>query len=257
VLWHNWVSSQNKIDTVNISNSSISALGEAGDPFFGAGGNFRVALQNVPLPDALAPGSFYFSKGSLYYRPVSGMMPAPNSLIAEALPEAVIIGGSGSAPLVSLTLANLSIAHAAADLEHSCIYSGCGGQSVSDSVLAAVHVFNAVGVYLTGVEVAGTGSYGVWFDTGSVASGISYSWLHDLGAGGIRVGTGNNTGSESTSPARSIFITDNTVEDGGHITPAGTGIFVQEAYNTSVVHNHVHHLFYTGVAIGECRPPAG
>ena len=37
--------------------------------------------------------------------------------------------------------------------------------------------------------------------------------------------------SEATAPARSIVVADNTVEDGGHITPAGTGVFVQEAYN--------------------------
>ena len=250
VLWHNWVTSQNKIDVVNVSNCSVKALGMAGDPFFGAGGNFRVALQNVPLPSALAPGSFFFSFRDLYYRPVSGVAPPPNSLIVEAVPEAVVISGSAAAPVVGVTLANLTVAHAAADLESSCIYGGCGQQSVSDAVFAAVHVSDAVGVQLTGVEIAGTGSYSVWFDTGSVASGITSSWLHDLGAGGVRVGTGNNTGSVATSPARSITVADNTVEDGGHITPAGTGIFVQEAYNTSVVHNHVHHLFYTGVAIG-------
>lgn len=250
VLWHNWVSSQNKIDVVNVTNSSIAALGQAGDPFFGAGGNFRVALQNVPLADALAPGSFYFSKRTLYYRPTSGTLPAPNSVIVEAVPEALVIGGSAGAPLTGLVLANLTVAHAAADLEHSCIYTGCGEQSVSDAVFAAVHVSNAVGVQLTGVEIFGTGSYGLWFDAGSVSSGIASSWLHDLGAGGVRVGTSNNTGSTASSPARSVSISDNTVEDGGLITPAGTGIFVQEAYNTSVVHNHVHHLFYTGVAIG-------
>ena len=250
VLWHNWVSSQNKIDVVNVTNSSIKALGQAGDPFFGAGGNFRVALQNVPLPEALAPGSFYFSQRVLFYRPTSGILPGPNDVIAEAVPEAVIIGGTASAPLMHLILANLTVAHAAADLEQSCIYTGCGEQSVSDAVLAAVHVSNAVGVRLSGLEVFGTGSYGVWFDDGSVSSGIASSWLHDLGAGGVRVGTGDNTGSAASSPARSISVADTTVEDGGLITPAGTGIFVQEAYNTSVVHNHVHHLFYTGVAIG-------
>ena len=34
VLWHNWVSSQNKIREVNFTNFTIGVVGEAGDPFF-------------------------------------------------------------------------------------------------------------------------------------------------------------------------------------------------------------------------------
>ena len=66
----------------------------------------------------------------------------------------------------------------------------------------------------------------------------------------MRVGTGGNSGSTASAPVKNITVADNEVADGGHIVPAGTGIFTQEAYATAVVHNHVHHFFYTGVATG-------
>ena len=57
VIYHNWVTSQNKIASVDWAAQNISVRGQAGDPFFNAGG-LRWALQNVADPEALAPGTF-------------------------------------------------------------------------------------------------------------------------------------------------------------------------------------------------------
>ena len=75
VIWHNWVTSQNKIAAVSLSNHSVSCKGPCGDPFFGAGGNIRYALQNVANPSTLAPGSFYVAGRTLYLRPAPGSAP--------------------------------------------------------------------------------------------------------------------------------------------------------------------------------------
>lgn len=252
VLYHNWVSSQNRIASVNISNSSVFVAGVAGDPFFGAGGTLRFALQNVPDAAALAPGSFFVDRigRTLTLRPAGGAAPAPGAVIIEAMNEPVLLSGAPGAPVVGVSLVNLTVAHAAAELEASCLGDGCGQQSASDLGTAAVHARFATDCHLRGVEVVGAGAYGVWFDDGSVNCSITESWLHDLGAGGVRVGTGDNSGSTATAPAMNVTVSDNEVADGGHIVPAGTGIFTQEAYATAVVHNHVHHFFYTGVATG-------
>lgn len=250
VLWHNWVTSQNKILSVNATNSSILVRGEAGDPFFGAGGTFRYALQNVADPLKLAAGSFYVSNRVLFYRPADGSVPTQGSMIVERITEAVMLSGAVDAPVQGVSFVNLTIAHAAADLEHNCLSGGCGGQSCSESSTAAFHATFASSCALTGVDVVGSGAYAVWWDEGSVDCSISYSWLHDLGMGGVRVGNTVNVGSYAAEPTRSVTVTDNTIEDGGHIVPAGTGVLAQESLATKIVHNHIHHLFYTGVSTG-------
>jgi parallel beta-helix repeat protein len=251
VLWHNWVSSQNKIREVNFTNFTIGVIGEAGDPFFGAGGTFRWALQNVANVTTLASGSFFVSQRVIYYRPISGLQPTSNSMIVEGLPEAITLtGANATSPVYNVILANLTVAHSAATLETSCMSEGCGGQSCSESTMAAIHMHYVSMCLLTGIELYGTGQYSVWFDEGSVMSGISESWIHDMGMGAVRVGNGDDTGSVTTSPVHSISVMDCTIEDGGKIVPAGTGILAQEAYNTTITHNHVHHLFYTGIATG-------
>ena len=251
VIWHNWVSSQNKIRVVNVTNSTILVRGEAGDPFFGAGGTYRYALQNVADPLALAPGSFYVAGGALFYKPVGGGAPGAGAIIAEAVPEVVALrGATAAAPVAGVVLANLTIAHAAADLEGSCMGGGCGGQSCSEATTAAFHATFAAGCALAGVEVVGAGAYGVWWDEGSVDCSITGSWLHDLGMGGVRVGNTENVGSYAAQPTRNVSVSDNTIEDGGKVVPAGTGVLAQESVGTAVVHNHIHHFKYTGVSTG-------
>jgi len=253
VIWHNWVSSQNRIAAVNVSNSSVTVEGTAGDPFLGAGGNIRVALQNVANATALAPGSFYAAARTLFFRPADGAPPAAGALVVERLPRAVALAGAPGAPVVGVSLENLTVAHAAADLEGSCAAQGCGGQSCSESGAAAVHARFAEDCHLRGVEVVGAGAYGVWWDEGSVACSIERSWLHDLGMGGVRVGSTQNVGSAAAEPTRNVSVVDNVIEDGGHVVPAGTGVLAQESVATRIEHNHIHHFFYTGVSTGVRR----
>ena len=251
VLWHNWVTSQNKIKAVNVTNSSVAVVGEAGDPFFGAGGTFRYALQNVADTQALAAGSFYVAGGAIFYRPLGGGAPGAGAVIAEAVPEVVALrGASAAAPVAGVVFANVTIAHAAADLEGTCMGGGCGGQSCYEATTAAFHATFAAGCALAGVEVVGAGSYAVWWDEGSVFCSITGSWLHDLGMGGVRVGNTENVGSYDAEPTRNVTVSDNTIEDGGKVVPAGTGVLAQESVGTVIVHNHIHHLKYTGVTTG-------
>lgn len=252
VLYHNWVNSQNKIAAVNLPNSSITVVGEAGDPFFGAGGDTRFTLQNVAQPAKLTPGTFYCSKGMVVFMPPAGA-PPPSSTspyILEGLPTVVGLMGTPTAPVTAFTLTNLTIAHGAADLETTCMSGGCGGQSVSESPTAAFHATYASGCGLVGVEIAHVGAYGGWWDEGSSACTTVGCWVHDTGMGGFRVGNGDNTGSQGTEPTKGVSITDSVMEDGGHVCPAGTGILSQEAYATTISHNHIHHFFYTGVGTG-------
>jgi hypothetical protein len=249
VIWHNWVTSQNKVRAVDLARGNITVQGLAGDPFFGAGGNIRFALQNLASPGRLAPGSFYVAQRTLYLRPLDGSAP-PGPAIVEAIPEVVALAGAPSAPVRGVILANLTIAHAAADLEHSCMSAGCGGQSCSESTTAAFHARSAQGCSLSGVEVVGSGAYAVWWDQGSEACDVTGAWLHDLGMGGVRVGNTENTGDPATAPAKNVSVADCTIEHGGLVVPAGTGVLAQESYGTTITHNHIHHLFYTGVSTG-------
>ena len=249
-MWHQWTNSQNKIASINAT--VVTPVGTGGDPFFGTSGN-RWALQNVADVPSLAPGQFFVAGGRITYRGLPGedpTAPGGTTLVAELLPEAVVIGGAPGAPVTGVALANLTIAHTAAGLEEQCLASGCGGQSNSDATSAAVHVRYALAASLTGLELTGTGGYAAWLDVGSTSCALTQCLLTDLGQGGVRVGNGDDTGAPATAPAHSNSIADCVISDGGHVVPAGTGVLAQECSNTTITHNHIHHLRYTGVTTG-------
>ncbi len=90
-----------------------------------------------------------------------------------------------------------------------------------------------------------------WARGGCYDFAFSHCWVHSLGAGGIRIGEadgGQNPDDESV--ARNITVSDCVIEDAGHIIQAGTGVLLQQAHDSAVVHNHIHHLLYTGISTG-------
>lgn len=144
------------------------------------GSNRRVAVQNAAAPADLAPGTFTFDPAArtLTYRlapgEAAGDLPA---LVVPALCDVVVVAGTSAAPVESVSLVNLTLAHTAAALEEDCMVDCCSFQGCADGSGAAVHVHGARGWRLQGVEVA---------YTGDIAT--SGARTHDLGAGGARVG---------------------------------------------------------------------
>lgn len=256
VVWHNWVSSTNKIAEYNSQTLNISCVGTCGDPFFNAGGN-RYALQNVQDPNTLQPGTFFFtpSTRTITYRALPGENPLLTStvLIAERLPAAIAFSGAEGSPVTATGVYNLTVAHTAAVLEEDgCITSdGCASQSDSDARLAAIVTQFVDGITLSGLELFGTGQDALWFGAGTLNSIADSCWMHDLGMGGARIGL-PDSGMEPdpATLATNITVSNCVIERGGLIVQAGVGILAQQARTLNLVHNHIHHLYYTGISTG-------
>jgi hypothetical protein len=93
----------------------------------------------------------------------------------------------------------------------------CDGQSADFLTDAAVHLTNVSRVTLRNITVQRTGSYAVWFDVASRDSQLEHSTLVDLGAGGVRVGPASGGVPPPGAEAVRVVITDNVIEDGGHV----------------------------------------
>lgn len=255
MIWHCWISSISRIASWDPATGHLVPVGESGDPFFGASGN-RYALQNVADLSILAAGQFLFNPTTrvLTYRALPGedpTNPANITFIAERFSNAVYLSGTSSAPVTNVAFVNLTLSHTAPLLEESCISSGCGDQSDANDPYAALYATYASNITISGVEVAGSGSYGMIFDVGCHDVLVSQCWLHSLGEGGIKVGTGNGGAAANVSSVvHQLTVTDSVIEDSGYIVEAGAGVIVQQAYNVTVAHNHIHHLKYTGVSTG-------
>ena len=134
----------------------------------------------------------------------------------------------------NVTLDGLVIAHTEAFLEETCMdvsYPGggsCNAQSANDQDQVALQVGNSSDVSILSVEVTLTGSHGIWVRGDAAQTVIDRCWLHDIGAGGMRVGDGNSGASTQLSfhdraVTNGLIISNSTIAFMGAITAMGAG----------------------------------
>ena len=255
VLYHTWTSSVSPLLEWNAMARTFATTWTSADDF---GANRRFSVQNIALVqpgDAPQPGTFVFDAPSrtLTYALAAGedagaTLPA---LVAPALAEAVASAGSAQQPVEAVRFVNVTIAHTAAVLEEDCMLDGCSYQSCADGHGAAVHLHGARDWVLSGVEIAHTGQYALHAEDACVNVSLLGAFLHDLGAGGVRVGTtAQGLIPDALQNTSFVTVSDSTVTDGGHVCYAGTGLLWHNAAEGRLAHNAVSRFKYTAISVG-------
>ncbi|MDB6169418.1 MAG: hypothetical protein JWM88_2282 [Verrucomicrobia bacterium] len=93
------------------------------------------------------------------------------------------------------------------------------------------------------------GLYGLEFGYGTRDCAAVGNRLHDLGAGGIRVGGADLDGLGERRTG-SIAVTDNHIHHIGRIFHQGIGVLLGNAADCVIAHNHIHDTCYTGISLG-------
>lgn len=114
---------------------------------------------------------------------------------------------------------------------------------------AALEFHAARNIAVSGCEVAHVGRYGIWFGLDCSENVIRQNHLHDLGGGGVRLGTPDRPQAYD-SIAHHNVVDNNFIHNGGHIHPGATGVYMAYGRNNTISHNEVTDLRYTGISLG-------
>lgn len=147
-----------------------------------------------------------------------------------------------------ISIDGLSFQHTDWDGKHAFKMSG-GVQSASFLDAAAVHLKNASNCTLSQIEVLHTGQYGVWFNDCGANNKMVSSTVMDLGAGGVRIGTGGPLPDDPEFTSNNT-VTDCVIKDGSHVFAEGVGILLQHSSFNTISHNEVGNFKYTGISVG-------
>ncbi len=250
VVYHSWETSTHRIESIDAENNIVTFTGPAVWPFERWGKNQRYHVEN--LREALdSPGEWYLdrSTGMLYYHPLDGEDLSVAEVVAPVTAQLLLLEGEpGEDKYVEhLHFKGLRFIHSDWPIPQQ-------GHSDPQAAFSIPGAINAVGARFCSVEqceIAHVGTYGIWFRRGCQDNRIVQNEIHDLGAGGVRIGEGGSPKTEDEAASRNL-IDNNFIHDGGKIFRAGVGVWVgRSSYNT-ISHNEISDLDYSGLSIGWC-----
>lgn len=237
---HAWAVGQCRIQELNHELLAVRIKGRSRYPFVEFEPdqrwwmeNFRAALD--------APGEWFLdkAKSEVLYLPLPGEDMMQAEVIAPVMDKFLVIKDAHEVKFSGISFQHSNYTYPADGLHDTQAASSNGG---------SIEIENSRGIRFEHCEIAHVGEYGVYFKNGCADASLTHCYLHDLGAGGVRVG-------ETARPVENrvnhhIVIDDCIIQHGGRLHPSACGIVLTHTQHCAVTHCDIGDLYYTGISAG-------
>ncbi|MBC7845408.1 MAG: right-handed parallel beta-helix repeat-containing protein [Flavobacterium sp.] len=243
-IYHKWDNTIVKIDSLDRKNSAFYFTGSEWKSYNVISEKSIFYMENA-IESLDAPNEWFLDGNVLKYIPSDSKI---NNLkiTIPILEKLIIIKGDVDKDVSNVTFQGISFC-----------YTNTSGMYEDDfqaamSVDAAVMLDFANNINFEDCEISHIGQYAIWFRKSVQDCSISHSYLHDLGAGGVRIG---ETLKQSEINKNMRFSSGNKISNciihsGGFNYPTAVGVFIAHASNNRIEHNDIGDFRYSGVSVG-------
>ena len=246
-FYHKWDNTRKRISNYNKLEAAVYTVGGGMKPWNTMDNKTRYLVDNYKA--ALdSPGEWFLERtGYLYYIPCDGETIENTTFVAPIIKEFIVLmGDSVSGKRVeNIHFENLHFETAG----YKTPADGNAPAQAASPVDAVVTLDFADNIEFRNCEIAHTGTYALWFRRAVSNCLVSGCYIHDLGAGGIKIGE-TIICHDVNEITNHITIDNNIIRDGGHIFPCAVGVIIFNASDNKLIHNDIANFRYSGISAG-------
>jgi hypothetical protein len=244
-FYHKWDNTRKHIYLFNSDSSFIYTVGRGMKSWNKLDDKTRFLIENYKAALDTCGEWFLERSGELYYIPCEEDNMSSVEIYAPITDKFLILRGSNENRIKNLRFENLRFEVAG---YHTPIKGNEPAQAAAP-IEAVIMLDYAKGIDFVNCKIAHTGTNAIWFRKSCTDCSVTHCYLHDLGAGGVKVGD-IEIPEKQDHLTNNITIENNIIRSGGFVFPCAIGITIFQASDNKIVHNEIANFRYSGISVG-------